>query len=41
VQAREVGMDGTMGKPCRPETLRNTLKDIHAGSWKRGTFSNN
>ena len=37
-EARDAGMDGTLGKPCRPDTMRKTLKDVHRGEWKRGTF---
>ena len=37
-EARDAGMDGTLGKPCRPETMRKTLKEVHRGEWKRGTF---
>lgn len=37
-EAREVGMDGALGKPCRPETMRETLKAVLAGTWKRGSF---
>jgi len=34
-EAREAGMDGVLGKPCRPETMRETLKAVFAGTWKR------
>ena len=37
-EAREVGMDGALGKPCRPETTRETLKTVLAGKFQRGTF---
>ena len=37
-ESRDAGMDGTLGKPCRPETMRKTLKEVHRGEWKRGTF---
>ena len=37
-ESRDAGMDGTLGKPCRPETMRKTLKEVHSGEWKRGTF---
>ena len=33
-EARKVGMDGTLGKPCHPETMRETLKAVLAGTWK-------
>ena len=34
--AREAGMDGAVAKPCRPETMRRTLREVKAGKWKRG-----
>ena len=37
-EARGVGMDGTISKPCRPETMRETLRAVLAGTWKRGSF---
>ena len=37
-ESRDAGMDGTLGKPCRPETMRKTLKEVHRGEWRRGTF---
>ena len=43
--AREAGMDGALGKPCRPEALRDALRRVNQGtfnSWKasskRGTL---
>ena len=36
--AREAGMDGAVAKPCRPETMRRTLREVKAGKWKRGAF---
>ena len=43
--AREAGMDGALGKPCRPEALRDALRQVNQGtfnSWKasskRGTL---
>ena len=43
--AREAGMDGALGKPCRPEALRDALRQVSQGtfnSWKasskRGTL---
>ena len=36
--ARDAGMDGALSKPCRPETMRKTLKEVREGRWKRGSF---
>ena len=43
--ARAAGMDGALGKPCRPEALRDALRRVNEGtfnSWKasskRGTL---
>ena len=38
--AREAGMDGALGKPCRPEALRDALRRVREGtfnSWKGGS----
>lgn len=37
-EARDCGMDGTLGKPCRPETMRETLKAVNKGTFRRGCF---
>jgi CheY-like chemotaxis protein len=43
--ARAAGMDGALGKPCRPDALRDALRQVNEGtfnSWKasskRGTL---
>ena len=36
--ARAAGMDGALGKPCRPEQLRDALRQVNEGtfsSWKK------
>jgi CheY-like chemotaxis protein len=38
--ARASGMDGALGKPCRPEALREALRLVNEGtfcSWKKST----
>ena len=38
--ARAAGMDGALGKPCRPEALRDALRRVREGtfnSWKGGS----
>jgi len=35
--ARRAGMDGALGKPCRPDQLRDALRQVNQGtfsSWK-------
>ena len=34
----DAGMDGALSMPCRPETMRKTLKEVREGRWKRGSF---